>query len=430
MQNLDQVIEKAESLLEQSPKNAILLLVKGVTFPAAERDDDSRWARIFNLLSTASIKLKALDLGEALKQVATHPANPEILFTGANLLLQREFYELAAILFKRADEHTTHDEAIVSRLVMALEAMGRNSEACDVLYGHAELVAGRFLPNYLLVYNSILAGNLESARENIEDLRSENEEQQFMVSTVQRMLNRAALFMDSVPFNMSCWNFVINKSTILLENPLLPEAMQGRFGHLHDTYAACRAGLLAFAAHLKKRNIIPGKIASFEDHGSKSLAIAAKEMFGAELLPPDQARQANIIICYDLSRLADEKIMAILLQNPGIILYSHAMHWAQDFALAPDYNGVLYQVIEPPWVGRPVLGESGDVIREDTVELSAEQVAEKIIQAGETDAVLSPSVGLVEECRGKDISLNQQGSRERFHQGSPVKSARLQGSLL
>lgn len=89
--------------------------------------------------------------------------DPKALYDLGYQLVEYHLNGFAAVTLLRASQQKRGDEQITTELVCALEKMGQNAEACRMLRDSG-LVEKSPMCRYLLIFNSVLSGDLAEAR--------------------------------------------------------------------------------------------------------------------------------------------------------------------------------------------------------------------------------------------------------------------------
>ncbi len=453
----EEYIEQTKLALQSGDiQEALRSLQWTLRFPAADLDSPERWAGAFQLLADAGARVAGEDFKASIAAIVESPDDVNALYKAGYDLIEYNLPAIAATVLARANATAPGQEGIVAELVAAFEREGWNHAACEVLRKETELLERSFICRYLLVFNSILSGDLKTARENQAHLRpADDEQQRFMVSTTQAMLERADFItqndlgkLDTIPgefaTDLRAWQFVISATVMLhISREGFDEGMHGRYAFVQDSFELCHAGLQKLRMLLGVSGRLPKSVAYLPERNSEILGHAAAQLFGVEARPflPENAdddfvdaSNIELIVAYDLNALSDERLAQTiypLLRNadPGRLLFTHAMNWTADFPVAPDVCTFLYQACTSPWGERLTFGASNEVTQTSAMTEDPGVIAQLILDAKIDDAELEDrdaleNYGRVLRGSAFDFVDREMQSRARFFVGSPVTSNR------
>jgi hypothetical protein len=358
--------------------------------------DRATFLEIVALVSRCAREMGFDDLTKAADALRVGPDDPHLLYDYGFSCTERGAPWLAVPALALAVAHAPQQHAIRMELVAALEAEARYAEAVTVL-AH-DCVLDRWIGRYLLVFDCLMSGDVEGARQWYSRLGKPEEPQHAtladrltgMLTRVQTVTGSSRL--DDAPppadpraplggADLRGWHFVLNGGVLTTLSPFaFDEGMTGRYAFLNETVEGCRYGLHRLAVVLAAADRRPSAVALLPDRSSRVLGLAAAQLL--DLPTRDWAPDAEgaLVVAYTLSDAAPE-LLSGLREAPGQLLFEHATCWTEPPAVAADVTTLLAQVVSTPWEAhrRPAPGGGGwvDVPADERpdIELVAELVA-------------------------------------------------------
>ena len=288
---------------------------------------------------------------------------------------------------------------------------------------------------YLLAFNGIMSGHLEEGRKMLPTLADPPDENfAFMRDRITNFLSRADALdglSDLGAHDLRGWHYVLTGGILLHLSPYgFDEPMRGRYCYIQDSYGLVREGVERVRAALHTWGAKPETILYFPDKHSEILARACAALEGVEAREwvagqPDP-QGATLCVAYDLARTSGEFIRAYIERHPNQFLWVHALNWVEDFPITPDFNTFMYQFNLAPWEGGGVAVDpetQEQTVTEDDP-APATELAKKVLEV-EMD---ENPVDDMEEFLSlvHTVGRPAPGSRrEKYFQGSPVKSNRM-----
>ncbi|MEJ2578609.1 MAG: hypothetical protein P8Z68_05860 [Kineosporiaceae bacterium] len=378
--------------------------------------------------------------------VRATPHDPQVLYEYGYRCVEHGAAWVAipalALAVARAPEST----AARMELVSALEAESRYAEAVTVLaHGPTQQL---WLGRYLLAFNSLMAGDVEGARQWYTRVgRPEQEQHVALAARLDTMLARmqtvtgATRLDGGLPapdprgvlseHDLRGWHFVLNGGVLTTLSPYgFTEGMNGRYAFLNETLGGCRRGLERVSTVLGVAGRRPAAVALLPDRSSRILGLAAAELLGLPAVEWSPGASDALVPAFTLSG-ADPDLLAGLRTATDQVLVEHATCWTEPPPLAADITTLLHQVVTAPWEAhrRPLPGGGGwsDEPADDRPEA---EIAQALIRAvaeapegdGQTPAdhegALSDFVTLVAPRWGTGTA------RDRVWSPGPVPSSR------
>ncbi|GAB2517958.1 hypothetical protein [Nocardia heshunensis] len=377
------------------------------------------------------------DLAATASVVADGPGDPDAYLRFGYDCIERGI-SFAAISALRAALRggTSKPELALSELVAALEDEFRHHEAAAALLEREAELRERqetlrpWPDRYLLVYNSIMAGDLGRAGAEFARLPDPEDERWLPArNRVRRMLERAALLGGPGPQDLRGWHFALTGGYLATLSPHgFAAGMTGRWAYLGDNLTLCRNTLDRAAQILRAAGRTPRSVSLLPNHSDLILGHAAAELLGLPAQPYAPGRPDTLVVAYDLNELEPELASSLRERAPGQILFEHATCWTNPPAVTADISGLLVQMVVPNWEPRQRMTDDGIVTEPADARPEAE-IAAGIVHADPTpdpgDGETPPDpddivTRLVTATRDAWLT----GPRDRVNSPGPVPSSR------
>ncbi|MFG3024295.1 hypothetical protein ACGFZQ_38205 [Streptomyces sp. NPDC048254] len=372
------------------------------------------------------------DLAQAAAALAARPDHANNLFDFGYACVERGLSFLAIPPLRTVLNHNPGAPAVLRELVSAYEREERHQEAMTELARHEGEFAD-WPDRYLLVYNALMAGELDTARRQHARLPEPEDAQWLPTRDRQtRMLERAAALGE--PSGLRDWQYVIGGQVLGTLSPFgFAAGMAGRYAWLQDSPELCLAGLRRLAILLAATRADPRSVSLLPDRGSRILGLAAAEVLDLPAVPFEPDRPDTVVVAYDLNELAGhpsgpEVIGALFERAPGQVLHEHASCWTDTPAVTADSIGLLHQSVVAPW-GERLRVENGEAERAAADERPEEEPAAEIVRAdatpdeGDGEGPADPDerfAAFAESVRDSWLT----GDRARVNSSGPVHSSR------
>lgn len=400
------------------------------------------WDDVIELFDRLISEMIGDDWGDLVKKVIDTPNDVDALYDLAYNLYEEGAHSIAATFLMRANKIKPLDEKIVSELVVNLEFMMLNEEACSLLSNAKELLNSSELCRYLLGFNKMMTGDIDTAKNILPTIQdSKDNDIQTMANSLEGMINRALIIKQNHALNntdLRGWHMVLNGSILLHLSPYgLDDGMNGRYAYISDSYSLCRHGIETLKAVLEAIKKYPPCILSLPDRSSQILAMATAQVLEKPLKFWDEIdiNAEGLIVAYDLNEInSDEVLIEIADHRPGQILWAHASCWTYPFPFAPDITTYLYQQNKSPWGGGQMIYNK-DTKRVEISEIDkseTEDLAFQILNAERSDdyfddvddiiALIQPLKSLNDKSKPGIFCITGKRLHERI--GSPVMSNR------
>ncbi len=292
------------------------------------------------------------DLARAAKKASRKPGDARRLYDFGYLCIEHGIAFLAVPALREALRLAPGARPVLGELVAALEAEDRHAEAAEVLLQH-EAVLEPWPGRYLLAYNSLLAGDLATARDRAARLPDPADTTwTWAHDRLRGMVARAEAAGRAVPLDrtdLRGWQFALTGTLLGTLSPYGFEVMTGRYAYLSDSYAACRRGLDRLALALDAAGRRPTAVSALPGRSDRILALAAADLLGLPVEPYEPGRHDTLVVAYDLSAHDPDTLDGLCERAPGQVLYEHANRWTEPAAVPADFITLQRQLGSEPW---------------------------------------------------------------------------------
>jgi hypothetical protein len=360
--------------------------------------DRDTFASVAGLVAAAARAADFRDLAEAADGARSRPDDAHALYSYGYSCVERGVGYLAVPVLTRALIAAPQAATVRMELVSALEAEGRHAEAVRVLAGSDAM--DRWIGRYLLVFNSLMAGDIDGARQFYTRLGPPEEPSHnamlgrltAMLRRVQRLTGAADL---DAPIptpqdpratlgtaDLRGWHFVLNGGVLTTLSPYGADAgMNGRYAYLAETLSSCHWAVHRLDVALRAARRRPRTVALLPDRSSRILGLAAAELLGLQAWDWRPQMEGALVVAYSLTDLAPQ-VLSGLASAPGQLLLEHATSWTDPPPVAADATTLLHQVVLAPWDGRRTPAPGGDGWTEDPADDRPErEIAADILAA-------------------------------------------------
>ncbi|MBE1488459.1 tetratricopeptide repeat protein [Plantactinospora soyae] len=418
---------KAWELVESGDAGAVVQHLRSTVDTIALGD-------LARLLERVAQLVELTDLAAAAARLAQDPDHPQALYDFGYACIERGLAFAAVPALREAVRRVPDADGVLAELVVALEEEHRHAEAVAVLE-QRDATLPPWPHRYLLVYNAIMAGDLDRATRHLDRLPApQDRDWRPAHQRVQLMVGRAGLVggvgrLDAQ--DLRGWHFVLTGGVLGSLSPYGFDAgMTGRYAYQQDSFALCRLGLHRLELILDAAGRRPRSVALLPDRSSRILGLAAAQVLGVPAEPFTGARPESVVVAYDLSEVDDGGLLTALRDRAaGQVLFEHATCWTDPPAVSADVSTMLTQVVVAPWGERLRRGPDGGVERGTADDRPIEEIAAEILRdAGEPDpgdgaTPADPDdalVGFVSAVAGRWLA----GPRDRVRSPGPVRSSR------
>ncbi|MFJ4125290.1 hypothetical protein ACIP3U_28695 [[Kitasatospora] papulosa] len=378
------------------------------------------------------------DLRKAATALAATPDRVRPLYDYGFACVERGVPYLAIPALREALRLAPDSSGVLRELVSAYEDEGRHRDAVEALLAHEDGLAD-WPDRYLLVFNAVLAGDLELARRQHARLPAPAEDTWLGARDRQnRVLGRASAAGPVSPLDHSDlrgWQYVMGGTVLGTLSPFGFDAgMTGRYAYLQDDHGRCLEGLLRLKAVLASAGARPRSVSLLPDRGSRILGLAAAEVLGLPAEPFEAGREDTVVIAYDLNVTAradggPETIGQLFERAPGQVLHEHASCWTDPPAVTADSVTLLHQSAVAPWEAGLRQGADGEVERGEVDGRPEKAIAAEIVgadptpDAGDGETPADPAERLTDFVSAVSGTWLQ-GDRAQLRSPGPVASSR------
>lgn len=431
--------EALEALERSDPQTAFRTFRHVLEYPGQVAEED-RWPDALDVFARIGGAIAGEEFAGFVRRAAANPDEVQFLYDLGYHLIEHALNGIAATVLARAHRLESHDEAILTELVAALEGHMRYDEARRVLSEAPEVLSRSDLCRYLLAFNCVMTGDLAEPRRLLPRLRR-NKDPNLVVMTerIEGMLRRAEALRGVSPLDdrdLRGWHFVITGGLLLHLSPYgLDDPMRGRYAFVQDSVERCHEGILRLSAVLDAWDVRPPRVFALADRESAILAHAAGRWLciPVEPWPAEGAERPGLVVAYDLHELPADVVATLQAHRPGLVLWAQASCWTRDLPFAADTTTYLYQFNTSPWAPHmrvnPETNKTEETPpREGSIEDLAAEVVQSQTEPGTLDDVpalvaLARAAAGVEGEHGPG-GLRSDGNRRRQWSGSPVPSNR------
>ena len=348
------------------------------------------FADALTTLAQISAKITGPDWAAHIHRAARRPNDVQALFDCGFQLIEQSLHGIAATVLLRAHKLDPAAEGVLSELSIALEGAGLNADACRILRGAPDLLRESSTCRYLLAFNTLMTGDIEGARREIERVRvpAGDENAANMVANVRDMLARTDAIRDVTPLtdtDLRGWHAVVTGSLLLHLSPFgMDEGMRGRYAFKSDSESRVLEGINRLAAALDAWEKRPPRVLMLPGRESEALALAAAEVLGVAVERfPLHKHVEGLVVAYDLAAQPMEVLDVLVQHRTNRLLWSHATEWTAEGRFASDATTYLYQINHTPWqAGRLRMdAEAGETVKEPEVPGTPRELADAVLNA-------------------------------------------------
>ncbi|MEO1591389.1 MAG: hypothetical protein AAFU71_08875 [Cyanobacteria bacterium J06632_22] len=394
---------------------------------------DWRWAPTWNLFAAIGGEFAGKDFTQLAQHVALYPNNANILYRMGYELVEKSLPQIAATVLTRAQQLSPDNPRIIEELAVALERSHFHTEACRLLRSQPTLLEKYFLLRYLLVFNTIMLGDLAAVRQRL-PLNPGNDREQTMAQNLEDMVTRADCISTASPLDtqdLRGWHFALTRGLLLHRSPYgLDAGMYGRYAYIQDSYSLIHEGIQRLKLVLDIWQFPLNRIIMLPDRSSQILAHAVAQAFHCDLAPwtDTPADRTGLVVAYDLNDISDVTFQHLSTVRPNQLFWTHASCWTQDQPYAADLTTFLYQFNTNPWSGQGMRrSDSGEPVKQAVDERAAPAIAADILNAPlRTDALCDRTdLETLASALWPRLQQMQQTQSLRCRQwnGSPVRSS-------
>ncbi len=394
-----------------------------------------RFVALMRAIEEVGASFDGQDFRDRIAPAHRRPDDVEALYQAGCDLLDYGLHDFATLPLQRLFSLEPDNPVHVTALASAYEGLMMNDRVVALLLNSKPEIRRDPLCLYLLAFHQIMCGQVERARLLMPELEASiPTEQHYLVERVAGMIARADRIGPVTGLgerDLIGWHYVKTGGLLTHLSPFgFESGMKGRYAMFQESYSMCRYGLERLRQLLALWALDPPRIYFGRDRSSKVMATAAARLFKRPLEPLALANGPGLIVIYDLEELEGDDMERILLHHPGRLLFVHTLNWVEPPTLSADVVTYLHQLKIAPWAPQLKVdsADQRSVSRTEPDLRSVEELAEDIVDAEPLplDAIsYDPDLReIAAATRGQASIFREEGYRERFWQGGPVKSAR------
>lgn len=351
-------------------------------------DDPNILKRVLVAFAEVAEEKYGSSLAVPAQEAADAPDNPECLYHLGYQLQEKNLPSLSFGILHRAHAIAPDRVSILTELVSALEQQGRYQEAYTLLEQAPAGTLDRFMPAYLLVFNSVAIDNLSRARDLLPQLlEAEAPEEVFMASRIKKMLSRADALDEQMPSELSSsrGKHYIRYGSLLLGVSDTGEPVRG-----HDTYSRIYQTLLRLKFAIDTWQLVPKQILSLPDPASRGIAQAIASFWDISCNDWFGSSSEGLIVAYDLKNTIAELRDSLLNKIAGQELFVYLAGVGEQ-RVCPDFLGSRYSEYIPVWEEARDPSEFSIFDEPESTDPDPEQIKQSVIEAGSDLSELSDS---------------------------------------
>jgi tetratricopeptide (TPR) repeat protein len=430
-------LQQTLSLLRSGNAKKALQTFRPVLRYPGQVEHPTEFAEALQVLAEISVQIGETAFATQLRNAAHTPTDVKQLYQVGYEMIEHGLSDMAATVLAYAHRLQPDNPAVLNELSAALEKQMLYAEARRFLQQAPDLVQHNFLTCYLLAFNSLMCGDLETSQQLLPDLqRLHSQHASFpqMTGRIATLLARADALKGHTPLDtcdLRGWHLVLTGGLLLHLSPYgFDEPMHGRYAWVQDSYGLCLLGILRVQAVLDTLQLRPPCLWMLPDRNSQILAHAAARVLDPPLKPwPTDGSQApGLIVAYDLSQLDRQTLVSVRNHHPGQILWSHATCWTESQPLSADLTTFLYQTGTQPWGEQLTVDpESRQTTRRPADQRDPTRIAADLITANPAESLPEDEPTLLTLARiaaRAEVNvlalLREEGQRQKQWAGSPV----------
>lgn len=328
------------------------------------------WKATWDTFGGIAAFLEELSLSESSIAVADQWNNVPLLEAFSFELVQHGLYHAAIPIIKRGLKFEPEHAGLLFELANVYEELRQYDQARAQLLSATRLLEESFMARYLVVFYSIMIGDMTSAKEwynglikilsyDVSDYRETYEN---LYSALEIILERTETLSVLFPFNDGSlfeWNAAINGNILLHSSKEGMEVMNGRYAWLQEPphlLFNCIAQLKSLLEHLKVK---PQRLIALPDHDSNVLAFTAAKVFNCPVVTLSEETKSfpGLIVCYHSELISDAIKEQISEAHESQIFWCHSVDWTKD-SIAPDFISYFAQYTCAPWAVQKVIDSS------------------------------------------------------------------------
>ena len=434
------VVQQARQALQEGEPQKAFRIFRPLLRYSGKDWERKDFVEAWGIFAEIAVVLAGEEFANFVRAVVLNPEDVRALYDLGYQLIEQNLPDLAATALAQAHALAPDSPGVLNELVSALEHLGLNMEACRFLQARPAVLQRTYMSRYLLAFNAIMSGDLETPRGLLPSLQQEPyEHRDELAGRIASMLARADAIKGVSPLDqqdLRGWHYVLTGAFLLHLSPYgFDEGMNGRYAFVQDTPALCLEGIQRLESVLGEMGISVPRVFALPERGSSILAHALAQRLQVPLVPwgEEGRTEPGLIVAYDLSMLEVPTLVSITYHRSGQMLWSHAACWTDPFPMTADFTTFLYQVNHAPWESQMRVDPgTQEMVNSESDERDAAVIAAELLQAEVEQEALQdlPALqALVRAAAGAygaviPAALSTEGRRQQLWDSSPVKSSR------
>ncbi len=298
------------------------------------------------------------DALKAAKALQVNGLDAEELFNLAYALINAEWPEFAANIFRILYESGTRVESVVTEYAVALERSGWNEKSMNILQENLHIVEKSLYFSYVLAFNAMNSGYPIQTKKAFELMKKNYDStQEYHTTFLERIRNFIARYdrlfgkLSIVNDDLRQWHYILNGSIVLYYSPYGWEQMHGRFGLIQESIGTLKIGLTRMAEAIQKLNLSVEHILYVDNYQSKILAKAFSELTKIPLkeISEKNANEKGLVVLYKRKNMSPELYEQLQQKHEGQYLWVHSWDWVNVHGYEADFITHLSQMTSDPW---------------------------------------------------------------------------------
>ncbi len=370
--------QAAQALSENDPQGAARWLRFASQDPALQGDEQA-FEGLLTSVAGIGGQMQMADLEQ--KAQGALSGSPQALYDLGYQLIEVGLPKVAVPVLQRLNEGLPGKKAVVSELACALERSGRHGEAKELL-ATSPAILEDFWMRYLLVFNAFCAGDIETARAHLPQLKSGEMNQVAAGARVQAMSDRARS-LEGEPVDLRDWQYILNGTLLIHLSPFgFNEGMSGRYAYGGDSVVSIRRDLDRLIGLLDAQGKRPKVVYSLPEQGSRIVAGALARALSVPVVPwSEHDSREGLVAVYALKDLPEQQKQLSEGMNS---LFARVLHWTDPPGVVPEYTGLLAQTWVAPW-GEGLRIEEGKTVQKPASREPDAHWIQEILGADPTD---------------------------------------------
>jgi hypothetical protein len=424
-----EIVDEAAGQLEGGSPQIAIETVSELLADGTRPLDPSVLASALQLLARIYERLGLAALADLCRSAGADSVDADALYRVAHALLDHPHLafsaSFAATLLDAACVLAPNREDVLIELVAALETEGRFDRARDLL---RQTSLDSFVIRYLLVFQTLMLGDVHDARQMAERLVPLTADEQFMRAELAEIFYRVDVVRGTRPLDagdLRGWHFVLTGSLLLHVAPPGPGAVDGRYGYIEDSEQLCLEGIRRLAAVFDLWKIRIPLVQMFPNPASLRFGRAVASVLGVRARETMLPETKGLFVAYDLNGVSHDLHTRLRTVEPGRMVFTHATRWSVEQAVTPDFTTLLYERIVSSWDRYAIFPPRPGLPAGPPVE-SDKAIGTRIARTALPPTALDdlPSLLSLADAARDAMTMRRAGTRRRLWVARPVRNGR------